>query len=337
MIKVGIIGAKGYAGRELLRILYRHEGVSIKAVQDIGEPGESLAEIHPELSGLVDLKLETADAMEMARRVDLVFLAVPHGIAMRYVPKLVPQVSVIDLSADYRMNKRTDFERWYSIKHTDPTNLGRAVYGLVELKRGEIKKSRFIANPGCYPTGIILALAPLLQAKAIEADPIIADAASGVSGAGRTLSDVSSFVNANENMKAYRIDNHPHLAEMGQELSLLGGKEVKLSFTPHLIPLERGILSTIYVRPRGISPAKVEKLFRDFYAAEPFVRLRGQVSPELKDVRGTNFCDLGYVMEKRTGWLKLFSALDNLVKGAAGQAVQNMNVMYGMPEAQGLI
>ncbi len=338
MIKVGIIGVKGYTGRELLRILGRHEGVDVQVAQDIGEPGEALAEACPELAGLVDLKIEAVHIPELCRRVDLVFLAVPHGVAMRYVPELVGKVGVIDLSADYRMKKRAAFERWYKMTHSDPTNLGRAVYGLVELKRQEIKKSRFVANPGCYPTGVILALAPLLRAGLVEPDLIVVDAASGVSGAGRGLSEAASFIVANENMKAYRLTDHQHLAEMTQELALLGGGEVKLSFTPHLVPLARGILSTIYVRPRRrLSAAKVGSLFEDLYQGETFVRLRGENSPELKDVRDGNFCDIGYALDKRTGWLKLFSALDNLGKGAAGQAVQNMNVMYGLPEAQGLI
>ena len=338
MIKVGIIGAKGYAGRELLRILYRHEGVSVESVQDIGKPGEKLAAVHPELAGLVELKIEAVNAAALAAKVELVFLAVPHGVAMRYVPKLVGKVGVIDLSADYRMKKRAVFERWYGTPHGDAGNLGRAAYGLVELKREEIKGSRFIANPGCYPTGVILALAPLFSAGLVEPEQLIVDSASGVSGAGRALNEATSFVVANENMKAYRLTDHQHLAEMTQELSLLAGGDVKMSFTPHLVPVERGILSTIYARPRRkLSEAKLEAVFEACYAAETFVRLRGGASPELKDVRGTNFCDIGFALDKRTGWLKVLSAIDNLGKGAAGQAVQNMNVMYGFPEAQGLI
>jgi len=337
MIKIGIIGVRGFAGRELLRILYRHEAVSIDAVQDVGEPGESVAELHPELAGLVDLRLEEVDVKALAGRVDLVFLAVPHGVAMRYIPELVPQLAVIDLSADYRIKKKAAFEKWYGMTHTDAANLNGSVYGLVELNRPAIKQSRFVANPGCYPTSVILALAPLLKAGLIEQDPIIANSASGVSGAGRVLAEGNSLVNAHENMKAYRMTEHQHVAEMSQELAAMAGGEVNLSFTPHLLPLERGILSSIYVRPKKLSAAKLDSVYRDFYAAEPFVRIRGGNSPELKDVRGSNFCDLGYAFEKRTGWLKVFSVLDNLVKGAAGQAIQNMNVMYGLPEAQGLI
>lgn len=339
MLKVAIVGASGYTGVELLRILHSHPEVAVTCVTSEQSAGRPVSEVFPTLRGRIDIPLENLEPVGIAEKVDIVFTALPHKAAMEVVPTFLKMgKNVIDLSADYRLHDADVYGRWYD-RHLNPELLQEAVYGIPELRRAEISEASLVANPGCYPTSVILGLAPLLRGKVIDAKSIIADAKSGVSGAGRGAKVDGLYCEVNEGFKAYAVGGtHRHIPEIEQELSLLAGHELAISFTPHLVPMDRGILSTIYTTPLGkVTAADLITLYETFYDGEPFVRVLPEgIFPSTAHVRGSNFCDIGIAVDERTGRVLVVSAIDNLVKGASGQAVQNMNLMCGLPETLGL-
>ncbi len=333
-MKVGIINVTGYAGVELARLLYNHPAVEITSVTGRSAAGQKLGNIFPHLSSL-DLTVQA----ELGE-VELAFSAMPHKeSAEAIIPLLKRGVKVVDISADFRLTDPADYPKWYGFTHPSPQLLKEAVFGLPELYRSKIASARLVANPGCYPTSAILALAPAVKAGLIEPD-IIIDSKSGISGAGRTLSLQTHYSEANEDVTAYSLDGHRHLPEITQELNLLRPEApLSVTFVPHLIPMTRGILTTAYARlasgklPKG--KVELKKLYLDFYRDEPFVRIADS-SPHTKHTWGSNLCIIYPTIDQRTGRLIVISAIDNLVKGAAGQAIQNMNLMLGLPETTGL-
>ena len=337
MVNVGIIGVSGYTGQELIRILLSHPRVRIAALYSRSASGKSISELFPEFACRLDLVCSKPDIKDIASKCDLVFLALPHTTSLEFVPQLLKAGKrVIDLSADYRLKDLKIYEKFYQHKHKDNISLKEAVYGLPELSRAKIKSAKLIANPGCYPTAAILALAPLVALNLVDLNSIIIDAKSGVSGAGKKLAESFLFSEANEDFKAYKVGVHQHTPEISQGLSSLAGRKVDVTFVPHLLPLNRGILETIYAKIiKGKKNTGLVELYKKFYKKEPFVRIKAEGSyPRLKDVVGTNFCDIGIKDDQDT--IIVISAIDNLVKGASGQAVQNMNIMYGFPENLGL-
>jgi N-acetyl-gamma-glutamyl-phosphate reductase len=339
MIRIGIVGASGYTGVELARLLCSCPEVELTVATSRQYKGKKLSDVYPNLGGLLDIVCEDLPADDLCGRADLFFTAVPHQTAMAIVPDLLQAgKKVVDLSADFRLHDAAVYEKWYQ-KHTAQEFLAEAVYGLPELYRDQIKSSALVANPGCYPTSVILGLAPLLEAAMIAPETIIADSKSGASGAGRTAQTGTLFCEVAEGFKAYKVAAHRHTPEMEQEISKLCNKPVTISFTPHLLPMSRGILSTVYAKlVKPVTDAEVHERYREYYKDEPFVRIceRG-VLPATQFVRGSNFCDIGFKTDSRTGRIVVLAAIDNLVKGAAGQAVQNMNLMCGLPESQGLL
>ncbi len=339
MIRVAIAGASGYTGVELIRILQRHPEVQITSVTSEQSAGRRISELFPTLRNRCDLELEPLEPAVIAKKADIVFTALPHQSAMAVVPDFISAgLKVIDLSADYRLHDPQVYKEWYE-PHKNPELLDEAVYGLPELRRDAIRSARLVANPGCYPTSIILGLKPLLENRLIDPATIIADSGSGVSGAGRGAKVDSLYCEVNEGFKAYGVGGlHRHTPEIEQELSLLAGTSLKITFTPHLVPMDRGILSTIYASPvNRFTTEELHNLYADTYKGEPFVRVlpKGQF-PSTAFVRGANFCDIGVTIDKRTNRIIVVSAIDNLVKGASGQAVQNMNLICGFPETAGL-
>lgn len=338
MLKVAVVGASGYTGVELLRILVGHPEVEICCVTSRQHEGLPINQVFPSLSGFCELVCEPLDVAAISQRADLIFTALPHKSAMEVVPDfLAAGCKVIDLSADYRLKDQRVYEQWYQV-HSSPELFAEAVYGLPELYAEQLRSARLIANPGCYPTSVILGLAPLLENQLIDPNSLIVDSKSGVSGAGRGVKLGSLFCEANEGFKAYGIANHRHTPEIEQELAGLAQAPIRLSFTPHLLPVNRGILSTCYADlHRYQSTEALLDVYQQRYANERFVRVMpGGQLPNIAHVRGTNFCDIGLVSDQRTGRVIVISAIDNLVKGAAGQAVQNMNLMYGFNAAHGL-
>ncbi len=338
MIKVGILGATGYAGSELVRLLSQHGGVELSMVTSKSYEGQKMSEVYPALRGICDLVLESPEPEMVAQKCDLVFTALPHGASKEIIPKLYALgLKIIDLSGDYRYNDPAVYELWYKQPHSSPELLAESVYGLPELHRDEIKKTRLVGNPGCYTTCSILGLAPLLAAGVIEEKNIIIDAKSGVTGAGRGLAIDYHFCECTESMKAYKVATHRHTSEIEQELSLLAGADITLSFTPHLVPMKRGIYATIYANLKAPkSREELLELYHKFYDKESFVRLYDEGLPESNHVSGSNFVDIGLCVDERLNRVIVISAIDNLVKGAAGQAIQNMNLVCGLPENQGL-
>jgi N-acetyl-gamma-glutamyl-phosphate reductase len=337
-VKIGIIGASGYTGQELVRVLARHPRVELAYATSERFAGAAIADIFPSLKGIVDLRLSELSIERIMTAADFIFTALPHGTAMGVVAECIKAgKKVIDLSADFRLKDPDLYGRWYG-KHSCPDLLQKAIYGLPELYRDEIKKGQLVANPGCYPTGAILALAPLLEEGMISPSGIVIDAKSGMSGAGRNPSLTNLFCEAAEGLKAYGVAKHRHAPEMEQELSARAGKEVHILFVPHLVPISRGLLSTIYARTNGeLSTEQAYEVYQRRYSKEPFVRLCSLGTfPSTVEVRGSNYCDLGGIADQRSGHLIVISAIDNLVKGASGQAVQNMNLMCGFPETMGL-
>lgn len=335
MINVAIYGATGYTALELISILLRHPRVRITAVTSRQDAGKPFHEVHPGLYGRLDLAFEDLSASALAERAELVFCCVPHGASMAVVPELLASgIRVIDLSADYRLADPGVYEQWYGLVHTDPTRLGETVYGLPELFRDQIPGKDLIANPGCYTSTAILALAPLIARDLIEPTGIIVDAKSGVSGAGRALKLDTLYCECNESFSAYGVGTHRHQPEIEQVLSTLGSNTVDILFQPHLVPMDRGILGTIYTTPRQPMDApEALAIAREFYAESPFVRVVDHL-PKTKDVAGTNYCDIT-IRAAKGRWIVL-SILDNLVKGAAGVAVQNFNLLYGFDETTAL-
>lgn len=337
MLDVAIIGPTGYTAYELLQILRRHPGARVTTLASRREEPPPIDEVFPALTGLVKLKCENLTPEQVAARCDVAFTCTPHGAAMEYGPAFAAAgKKLVDLSPDYRIRDRAVFEKWYKLPHTDAAGLSRAVYGLPELFRESIRGATLVANPGCYPTASALAIAPLLRAGLADlSEPVIIDAASGISGAGKKAADAHHFPERNEAFAAYGIGTHRHTPEIEQTAATVAGRPASVIFTPHLIPADRGILATVYVKPaRPVETAELRDLFARTYADEPFVRLRTD-SPNTKHVSGSNFCDIAVWSVK--GRIIVVSAIDNLVKGASGQAVQNMNVICGLPETAGLI
>lgn len=339
MIKTAVLGATGYTGIELIRILKGHPKAELVFLSSESHSGKKISEVHPQFRGQVDLVLQSSEVERIPLSTDLVFCALPHGQSMKKVVALLDNdFRVIDLSADFRLKKKELYHNWYASNHSGETLLSEAVYGLPELNRVEITEAKLLANPGCYPTAVILALAPLLHYKLIKTGQIIIDAKSGVSGAGRAPRQPFHFPDCTENFKAYRVAEHQHTPEIEQELGRIGGENVQITFVPHLVPMIRGILCTIYVELKkpGVEE-ELRSLYHDYYYQSPFVRIyENNVLPETRFVRGTNFFDLALKIDRRTGRLIIIGAIDNLVKGASGQAVQNMNLMFGLAEECGL-
>jgi N-acetyl-gamma-glutamyl-phosphate reductase len=338
MIRAAVIGATGYAGAELVRLLAGHPDVRIAVLTSRKDAGTRFDALYPAFSGVVDLELESMDIVEISRRADVVFTALPHKAPMGIVPGLLEKgLKVIDLSADFRIKDRAVYEKYY-VKHTSAHLLDQAVYGLCEVYAPEITGAALVGNPGCYPTSALIPLVPVLKAGLIDSEGIIIDSKSGVSGAGRGVSQTVHFCHINESFKAYKVGTHRHMPEIEEVLSLQMEHQVKVSFTPHLIPITRGMLTTIYGRLRpGVSERDLAECLGEVYNEQPFVRLcpDGRF-PDTLNVRGTNYCDIGFRCDDRLNQVVLISAIDNLMKGAAGQAVQNMNIMFGLKETAGL-
>ena len=336
-MKVGIINVTGYSGCELARILYRHPEVEIVSVTGRSAAGQKLAEVFPHLSAL-DLTITP----ELDGSLDLVFSSLPHkASAEAVIPALEQGLKVVDISADFRLKSAQEYEEWYGVQHQDPSYLEEAVYGLTELHREEVKSARLVANPGCYPTSAVLALAPAIKHGLIEPDVII-DSKSGVSGGGRSLNMTTHFSEVNENVFAYALDGHRHLPEINQEFAALTDDPPSVTFLTHLIPMTRGILSSCYAKLRSSEFANgadgvkhIRDLYQDYYASHPFVQVTS-TPPQTKQTLGNNLCLVHPTVDQRTGRLIVISCRDNLVKGAAGQAVQNVNLMCGFPETEAL-
>jgi N-acetyl-gamma-glutamyl-phosphate reductase len=335
MTTIAVLGATGYAALELVKILLRHPNAEITVLTS-REDTRKVELVHPSLSGRLDLSLENLSAQEIANRAECVFSCLPHTASAKIVPKLLHYgAKVIDLSADYRLNTVEIFETWYAEKHPDPNRLGRVPYGLPELFRNQIIGTDLIANPGCYPTSAILPLVPLIKAGLSEPEDIIIDSKSGVSGAGRKLKLSTLYPECNENISAYSVGTHRHTPEIEQIITTVSGKNTKVIFTPHLTPMDRGILSTIYSKPtRPVVQNELLETLRHFYRNEPFIKIVEHL-PSTKDVSGTNFVHItARVVGNR---IIVVSAIDNLVKGASGAAVQNFNLMFNYPETTALI
>lgn len=334
--KIGIIGATGYTGSELVRILTNHPTIEITMITSESRAGELFSDVHPFLQGIADQKLVSINDMDNYE-LDLVFLALPHGVSMDFVKRFKNKsFKIIDLSGDFRLGSKEIYEAWYKIDHIYPEGIEKAVFGSPELYFNKIKEANLIANPGCFPTTAILGLAPLLKNNLIETERIVVDSKTGVTGAGIKAKNENLYSNVNDNFKAYGLKNHRHTIEIQGILDEVSGKETLIQFTPHLLPVDRGILSTIYARPtEKIDEIKLKELYAAFYAKAPFVRLRDQ-EPAIKDVRGTNYCDLFVTYDERTNMVIVISVIDNLIKGAAGQAIQNMNIVFGFEETCGL-
>ncbi|HEU4753767.1 MAG TPA: N-acetyl-gamma-glutamyl-phosphate reductase, partial [Armatimonadota bacterium] len=333
MIRIGIIGARGFAGGELLRLGLQHPGFQITYVTSESQAGQPVAEGFPGLLGATDLRFSAFNEAEALAAADAFFFALPDGEAMKRAGALLDAgKKVVDLSGDFRVSDLATYQRWYGREHASPGLLARAVYGLPEL-RPDVKEARLVANPGCYPTAILLALAPLFAARLADPDTLVVDAKSGLSGAGgrAALDPAFSFAAIADNFRAYSVTGHRHIAEMEQELGRVGGAPIAMSFTPHLLPLMRGILATCYVRLREQrSTAELTAAYREFYQAAPFVHVLDQSLPELRYVSGSNACHLAVRYDEHTGRAVCLSAIDNLVKGAAGSAIQNMNLICGL-------
>ncbi len=345
MIRVAIIGASGYTGAESIKILLAHSQAQLVYLTALPEECGPVEDVFPQFKGRCNLAIEPLDFGKLTNLADVALCCLPHKVSMGFVPKLLDMgLKVIDFSADYRIKDVSVYEKFYQ-KHTDTDNLAKAVYGLPELYREQIKSANLVANPGCFPTSAILAIAPLLKENLIETDSIIVNAVTGISGAGKNPSTKFHFPNMNENMFPYGIGTHRHLPEMEQIAGEIAGRDVQILFQPHAGPFDRGILSTVYCRPirhserseeshkEKFSSERLTKLYMDFYANEPFVQVRKD-APGVKDVAGTNYCQVFVTCVK--GMIVCFSVIDNLVKGASGQAIQNMNILFGLEETMGL-
>jgi N-acetyl-gamma-glutamyl-phosphate reductase len=339
MLRVAICGGSGYTGGELLRILSNHPKVIVTTVTSERSAGKSVNDLFPGLYRYSNLIYEELKVESLLKRADLFFMALPHGMSQKAVNFFFRHgKKVIDLSADYRLKDVKIYEEWYGVPHKFQGALKKAVYGLPELYRKRIAKAGLIANPGCYPTGAILGLYPPIKNRLIDITSIVIDSKSGTSGAGRKAEIAFSYCEVNEGFKAYAIATHRHTPEIEQELFAISGKDIKVNFTPHLAPFDRGILTTIYMRlVKNISTEKVIEIYKRAYADEPFTRVLAEGRfPNVKDVRGTNMCEVGLTVNKRTNTLIVITAIDNLMKGASGQAVHNMNIMMGFDEKTGL-
>jgi N-acetyl-gamma-glutamyl-phosphate reductase len=341
MINAAICGITGYTGLELIRILSRHPKVVIKALTARFDKQTKISDVYPEFKGRIDISCEELIPDKIIKKgIDFVFLALPHKVSMEYAPSFIQKgVTVIDLSADFRLKDVSVYEKYYGIKHACREYLKGSVYGLPELYRDRIKRARFVANPGCYPTGSILAVAPLASKAKLGKGPIILDAKSGTTGAGRKADAGIIFSEVSENMKAYKVGIHQHTPEIEQELGKVSGDEVNIIFTPQLVPIRRGILTTAYVplkKQTGL--VELAALYKSFYKNAPFVKVYEEgLLPQIKDVSYTNNCAIGIAVSKDKKTAIIVTAIDNLLKGASGQAIQNMNIICGMPETMGLV
>lgn len=338
MIKTAIAGASGYTGLELVKLISNHPKASLEAVTSNSYQGKSFTDIFPSMRGFESLICIPFDAKVLADKADVVFLALPHKVSMSFAPKLIDQgIKVIDLSADFRFDDAKAYEAVYQ-PHTAPNLLEESVYGLCELNREGIRSARIIGNPGCYPTSILLPLVPLLTEKLISPQGLISDSKSGVSGAGRALSLTTHFCEVNEAFGPYKVGNHRHTPEINEVLTKAAGVPVDLTFAPHLVPVTRGMVSTIYAQVcDGVAERQIRTTLNKWYENEPFVRILPlDKFPNMSHVKETNSCDIGFHLDPASGRLILVSAIDNLLKGAAGQAVQNMNIMFGIDEKTGL-
>ena len=340
MIKIGIVGASGYSGSELLRFLVNHPGeLQVALCTSETYAGQCIENVLPNLRGFLSAKFEPLDLDSLKERVDAVVLAVPHKVAMSFVPKILKQgLRVVDFSADYRLEDAETYEAWYHVKHTSTALIPKAVYGLPERYRDCIRSAQLIANPGCYPTSAILAAMPLVANGVVELDSIIVDSKSGISGAGPKPSENTHYANRESNFIAYNIGVHRHTPEIEQELGAVASEPIRVTFTPHLVPMTRGILSTVYMRlTEDMSAEEALNLYATFYENEPFVRvLPPGTYPQTKAVLGSNYCDVGLEVDARTRRIIAMAAIDNLGKGAAGAVVQNLNLMFGFNETDGL-
>ncbi len=335
MVRVAIIGATGYTGLESIEIINRHPQAEVTYLTALPEECGHAEEVFGRLKGKCDMPIEPLDLNKLTKLADVALCCLPHKVSMSFVPKLLDAgVKVIDFSADYRIRDAKLYEKFYQVEHTDTANLAKAVYGLPELFRDKIKGKTLVANPGCYPTGFILAVAPLLKHGLIETDSVINNAVTGTSGAGKNPSEKFHFPNMNKNLFAYGIGTHRHMPEMEQIASDVAGTDVNVLFQPHVGPFDRGILSTVYCQPKqDMTADKLTGIYEEFYKTEPFVQLC-DAAPNVKDVAGTNYCHV-YVTQAK-GKIIVFSAIDNLVKGASGQAIQNMNIIFSLDETLGL-
>jgi N-acetyl-gamma-glutamyl-phosphate reductase len=340
VIRTGIIGITGYVGKELLKILSKHPNVKITGLYGRGSSVEKrLEDVYPCFKYL-DLKIKALDTEEIISNCDVVFIALPHAFALGIVPYLFDSgIRIIDLSADFRFNNTGIYEKWYKTTHTARGYIGKAVYGLSEINTTKIKKSQLISNPGCYPTTVILGCTPAIKNDFVDLKGIIIDSKSGISGAGRKSAQ-NYFREEHPNFKAYKVaGKHRHIPEIEQELSILSGEDIIISFTPHIIPIERGMLSTIYINiKKHISISEMLIKYKEFYSGRHFIRiLNGNMEIGIKNVINTNYCEISIKIDERTNRLIIISVIDNLIKGASGQAVQNMNIMFDLPEITGLI
>lgn len=337
-IKASVVGASGYGGAEAVRLLMSHPQVDIVHVTAETQQGQAMSKIYPNLRQFVDQTMIGADAERLARDSDVVFASLPSGKAMHLVPAMLEQdCKVIDIAADFRLHDASLYPTWYKFDHIAPDYLGEAVYGLPELHREAIARTRLLANPGCYPAASLLALIPLLKTGKVKTSGIIIDAKSGVSGAGRGGGGGFGYAEVNENLSAYGVAGHNHTAEIEQELSAIAGSAVQVVFTPHLVPMTRGILATVYAPLNGaLSDQEALNLYAETYSDAPFVRVLDDALPQTKATLGSNYCDVAVKIDARTDMAIAIAAIDNLGRGAAGQAIQNMNLMFNLPETMGL-
>lgn len=338
MIKAAVIGATGYAGNDLIRILNNHSDVEIKTITSQSYIGKKLEDVYCNYLDIQNLVCEEENIEQIADECDVIFLALPHGVTSQKITKtILSKTKIIDLGADFRFKDIGVYESWY-VEHKAKDLVEQSVYGLSEINRQKIKNSRLIGNPGCYTTCSILSLYPLIKENIIDLDTIIIDAKSGVTGAGRGANISNLFCEVNESIKAYKIASHRHTPEIEEQLSFAAGKQITLTFTPHLVPMNRGILATSYAKlTKKVSYENIHDIYMKYYENEYFVRLtKKDIFPETKWVKASNFCDIGFTIDERTGRVIVVGALDNLVKGASGQAIQNMNLMFGLDEKTGL-
>jgi len=335
--KIGVVGATGYAGAELVRLLIHHPEVNLEVITSRSYAGEAYSSVQPQFEGLVDMELQPVERIS-DYDLDLVFLALPHGVSMNFIKEFgTEQFRIIDLSGDFRLNSAESYEKWYEMEHNAPAAIDKAAFGLPELFRSEIRNAQLVANPGCYPSAAIFPLAPFLKSDLIETTPLTVDAKSGVTGAGASVSKKTHFPEVFGNFSAYGLDDHRHTPEMEQALQrFTGSKRPQILFTPHLLPIDRGILATVYATPKkAVNEELLHETAVRFYGKEHFIRVL-ETPPKVKYVRGSNFCDLYVTYNERTNRVIAVSTIDNLMKGAAGQAVQNMNIMLGFIERAGL-
>ena len=340
MIKVGIIGSTGYAGAELVRLLLQRNDVKILWFGSHSYIGKNYTDVYRNFFKLVDAQCLEDNLDELAGMVDVIFTATPQGLCSSLVSEeVLSKVKIIDLSADFRIKDVVTYEKWYGIEHKSPQFIGEAVYGLCEINRDAVRNARILANPGCYPTCSVLSIQPALKAGMIDPSSIIIDAKSGTSGAGRGAKVDNLYCEVNESIKAYGVTTHRHTPEIEEQLSYIAGKDVMINFTPHLVPMNRGILVTAYANlVKKVSYEEVKAVYDECYAGEKFVRvLDRNVCPETRNVHGSNYVDVNFRIDERTNRLIMMGAIDNLVKGAAGQAIQNMNIMFDLPEETGLL